>query len=206
MGYRKVIACLAKSIKHGGYCIAGKELVSDREGGWIRPVSDREDEEISIVECRCGDGAEPDLLDLLSIPMLQPRPSAYQSENHLIDPELPWNKQGRITYQDCISLIDTVEGPLWSNGYSSFYGTNDRLPQEVAAGFSHSLVLIRPEDLAVCVETEGAEFGNPRRRTRAAFSLNGQRYKLVVTDPLIREQYRSHPGRHTISGGGVALC
>ncbi len=44
----KRIVCLANSRKYSGRCIAGKELLADgRPGRWIRPVSARENEEVS---------------------------------------------------------------------------------------------------------------------------------------------------------------
>jgi hypothetical protein len=205
MAYNKTIVCLAKSIKHGGYCIAGKESVDDRFAGWIRPVSDREDEEIRSAECRCDDGTDPLRLDVVTIPLLEARPCAYQTENHLIDAGRPWRKLSHFHRDEVESLIDHISGPLWSNGYSSTYGLNDRVPENVATGFSHSLVLVKPTELEICVETEGAEFGNPRRRTRAAFHLNGLQYKLTVTDPIIRDLYRSSPGRHPL-GNDALLC
>lgn len=205
MSYSKTIVCLAKSIKHGGYCVAGKELTGDRFAGWIRTVSDREDEEIAPSECKYADGREASLLDTINIPMLEPRPRAYQAENHLINTGQRWHKQGQIDWNALEPLIDTIDGPLWSNGTSSTYGINDRVPENVASQFTYSLALIRPEQLDICVETEGAEFGNPRRKTRAAFQVNGERYKLAVTDPLIRTAYRSQPGLHRLQEN-VLLC
>ncbi|MDE3018632.1 MAG: hypothetical protein KGI53_06405, partial [Nitrospirota bacterium] len=124
MSYSKTIVCLAKSIKHGGYCIAGKELKHDRFAEWVRAVSNREDEEISSYECTCTDGHEASLLDILSIVMLEPRPQAYQTENHLIDPERRWHKKGRIDATTLEALIDTIDVTLWANGHHSTYGIN----------------------------------------------------------------------------------
>ncbi len=46
----KRIVCLANSRKLQGRCIAGRELVSGKPAAWIRPVSDREHEEVSEYE------------------------------------------------------------------------------------------------------------------------------------------------------------
>ena len=35
----KRVACLAASLKHGGFCYAGKDVDT---GAWVRPVSDEE--------------------------------------------------------------------------------------------------------------------------------------------------------------------
>ncbi|MFV2015729.1 MAG: hypothetical protein ACC656_09895, partial [Candidatus Heimdallarchaeota archaeon] len=43
MSFNKKIICLAISRKHGGYCIAGKDILNQE---WIRPVSNFETEEL----------------------------------------------------------------------------------------------------------------------------------------------------------------
>ena len=202
MTYRKTIVCLAKSVKHGGYCIAGKEVDN---GEWVRPVSDREDEEIRPEDCACGSDIKPGLFNIISLPLLEPRPSSYQRENHLIDSEHHWKKLGTMAWDDLKELVDNPRGPLWSNSNSSYYGTNDRVSEADTSEFDSSLVLIRPVKLKVCVETEGAEFGNPRRKTRAEFEYDGHYYKIAVTDPIIRDKFRSTPGRHPM-GKDSLIC
>ena len=67
MNYVKRIVCLANSRKMSGRCIAGLEIEGDQVGGWIRPVSNRSTEEISLFEQRFEDGSEPDLLDIVEV-------------------------------------------------------------------------------------------------------------------------------------------
>src|SRR6266849_9791111 len=95
--YVKTILCLADSRKTSGHCVAGREIDGNRIGGWIRPVSSREHEEISVQDRRYEDGHLPNLLDIISIPMLQPKPCTYQSENHLIADNYYWEKTGTAT-------------------------------------------------------------------------------------------------------------
>ncbi len=71
MSYTKTIFCLAASRKHGGYCFAGKDIET---GEWIRPVSNRPKEEISVVECTTPDGTQAKLLDILEIPLIRETP------------------------------------------------------------------------------------------------------------------------------------
>jgi hypothetical protein len=52
--YKKTIVCLANSIKDNGRCIAGREVLANRYGGWIRPVSDRATAELSLAEYGIG--------------------------------------------------------------------------------------------------------------------------------------------------------
>lgn len=202
MPYQKYIVCLAKSVKHGGYCIAGKEIESGR---WVRPISDREDEEIRPEDCACEGNEQPRILDIISLPLLEPRPASYQQENHLIDSGQQWSKQGKISWDKLLTLVDDVRGPLWINGYSSYYGLNDRVPNASIASVTSSLILIRPTDLVICVETEGVEFGNPRRKTRATFDYDGHSYKIAVTDPVTKDRFWPKPGRHAM-GSDSLVC
>ena len=59
MNYMKRIICLANSRKMSGRCVAGFEIGADRIGEWIRPVSDRPSEEISLADRRFKDGSDP---------------------------------------------------------------------------------------------------------------------------------------------------
>ena len=83
----KRLVCLANSRKLSGRCVAGKELIQGVVGGWIRPVSDRPKEEVSKDERQYEDGSDPRVLDLIDIPLREPRPKSYQSENWLLDPQ-----------------------------------------------------------------------------------------------------------------------
>jgi len=77
----KRIVCLANSRKLNGRCIAGKELLGGRSVGWIRPVSAREHEEVSEYERQYEDGSDPQVLDIIDVSLLDPRPKSYQQEN-----------------------------------------------------------------------------------------------------------------------------
>lgn len=189
MSYTKTILCLANSRKHSGRCIAGKEVNNDGYGSWIRPVRARPSEEISEEERGYENGQDPKVLDIIRIPMTVPRPRSYQSENHLIDDRYYWTLIERATWNQALAAVDTVNGPLWVNDESTYYGLNDRVSQHVSITLTRSLLLIRPEALRIQVGTEGADFGNPKRRVRARFTLNGEQYNLVVTDPIIERQY-----------------
>src|SRR5260221_4674169 len=73
--YAKKIICLANSRKRpAGRCVAGREVTGKGFGDWIRPVSDRLTQEISLEECRFEDGRDPSLLDVIAIAMKSPQP------------------------------------------------------------------------------------------------------------------------------------
>jgi hypothetical protein len=95
--YVKTILCLANSRRPGGRCVAGKEFAGGKTGAWIRPVDPQNDNAISEQESLYKDGASADLLDIVTIPMTEPKPQHYHTENHQIDPGFYWAKQGRAT-------------------------------------------------------------------------------------------------------------
>jgi hypothetical protein len=198
MNYVKKIICLANSRKHSGRCIAGKEVLQHGYGSWIRPISARPSAEVSEEERRFENGQDPRVLDIIEIPMIAAAPSLYQTENHIIDAGYYWAKTGELPWTDLKYLVDNPAS-LWSNGDSTYYGLNDRVKVELASKMTNSLVLIEPENLIVQVQTEGAEFGNPRRRVRAHFTYQGFNYILVVTDPIAERMFLAKPdGRYPL--------
>lgn len=206
MSYTKKIVCLANSRKPpSGRCIAGRELISERFGTWIRPVSTRETREISEEERRYEDGTDPKVLDIIKIEMMQSVPQGHQKENHLIDHNYYWVKKGSISWDDLQRAVENLAGPLWINGYSTSYGFNDRIPENLLSQVDRSLYLVRPNTMSLMIAAEGDTFGSPRRRVRAQFDLHGHSYNIVVTDPWIEKKYLANPDGET-KLKDVVLC
>lgn len=158
-------------------------------GAWIRPVSARDTEEISEEERRYKNGQDPKVLDIISIPLNAPNPRNHQTENHVIDAQNCWERKGSVSWAQLQGAVEVVGGALWRNGSSTYYGTNDRVPQSELANVHRSLYLIRPSELVIAVVTEGQEFENPRRRVRAQFTLDDTPYSMCVTDLVVERQY-----------------
>ncbi len=178
----KRIVCLANSRKLGGRCVAGKELLpDDRVGGWIRPVSARHDEEVSPQERCYPDGGDPQILDVIEVPLLNPRPKTYQRENWLLDPYQQWTKAGQMTWDHLCTMIDRDE-PLWINGHSAPSGRNDRVPTDSATGLDNSLRLIRVDALTVSV-SEPLRPSADYPILRGSFDYHGEEYCFRITDP-----------------------
>lgn len=208
MTYDKTILCLANSRKPpSGRCVAGKEIDGDGYGHWIRPVSDRQGQEISEEERRFESGKKVQVLDVVTVPMIEPRPMRHQTENHLIDGEYYWTKVSVATWKDVQEAVDTVNGPLWINGYSTYHGLNDKIPENLVKGLKSSLMLMRVPDLSIEVGVESGFEGRPgRRRVRAVFKHSGHDYSIVVSDPEFEDTYFAKKnGQYELEGAIVCF-
>ena len=178
------VVCLANSYKHGERCIAGKLLET---GAWVRPVSDMGHGEIPwkarLVDCR-----EPQLLDILDIPLEREGPDyGCQPENRLLAPG-PWLKAGRVAAGEILKYVDEpAERPL-------FYNYVDRVPmttfRRIPPDCRRSLQLVhcdhadfhrdarKPEDWRVTFEYRGAEYADLKVTDPAALVRLGRKERL----------------------------
>ena len=203
MGYSSRIVCLANSRKNSGRCVAGKEFSQDSNfGDWVRPVSNRPTQEISIEERRYQNGEDPKLLDIITIQLIGHVPHAHQRENHLIDANHYWIKQGSVAWAELADATEQFNGQLWVDGHHSYNGLNDRIPENDTLALTNSLTLQETEDLIITVGPEGIY---PKRKVRAAFSLGQKKYILAVTDPVVETKYLQEPdGEYPV--GRSRLC
>jgi len=185
------IVCLANSWKHGGRCVAGKVWTYKDFGRWIRPVSDRPDESLTLSELQYEHGAEPMVLDVLDVSVLSAKPHGHQQENWLLDAKIRWTSQGSIAWDDLLSLVDPVQ-PLWVNGQHSKTGRNDMVRADEAMRLDHSLRLIHVDELRFSVSTETDPFGSEKKRVRGVFVHDGEAYALSVTDPIYHERFAAN--------------
>ena len=186
---RKRMVCLANARTLAGRCVAGRELADRRQaGGWLRPVSARPGREVSEYERQYEDGSDPRVLDVVSVPLLEPRPHGWQTENWLLDAERYWRKEGTWSWFDLPALADPA-APLWIDGGHTYQGRNDRLPPEPAGAEAGSLRLIHAPRVELAVFSPGEAFGNRKRRVQARFSHAGVEYALWVTDPIYERHY-----------------
>jgi hypothetical protein len=132
---------LANSRKPSDRYVAGREVLENGYGGWIRPVSVRPSAEVSLKERRYENGRDPQILDVINIPMIAAVPRVHQTENHMIDAERYWTKEATLTWADLPSLVERPAS-LWLNGASTYHGTNDCVAQTHATQLSSSLLLI----------------------------------------------------------------
>lgn len=129
---------------------------------------------------------EPQLLDILLVPCDSHQPLSHQRENHVIDPDSYWQKQGRLLWEDIQSWIDTPT-TLWNLGPRSYSGLNNR----VATGQENgtSLYLISVERLCLLVGPKAPEYSDFKRTVRGEFVYRGTKYRMDVTDPVVERNY-----------------
>lgn len=199
----KRIVCLANSRKMSGRCVAGIDYAAPAAKAWIRPVSDREHQEVSEIERQYADGTDPRLLDIIDIPLLIPKPHLYQSENWLIDPQNYWVKVGTFAVADLSRLAGPVDD-LWLNGDSSYNGLNDRIELEGAKALRNSLRLIVLNKATLVVAKSSGLFS--KRSVQARFTYGGTPYWLRVTDPTVTRRYLSRDdGNYALGKCAVSI-
>lgn len=189
------ILCLANSRKLNGRCVAGRKFDGHNAGAWIRPVSDRESGEVSEYERQYEDGTDPQVLDIIDVPLVRPRPAAYQSENWLLDERYYWRKTGELSPSDLSRIVEPVE-PLWLDGHNTYNGVNDKVPVTLLTEIQTSLRFIEVGALTLAVFAPGEAFGNAKRRVQGRFVHAGQKYSLWVTDPRYEKRYLAQSDGH----------
>ena len=185
MTYLKTIVCFADSRKTSGRCIAGKEWHERNAGEWVRPVSERPTHEVSEEERRYKDGSYPQLLDIIGVPCDRHCAVSHHCENHVIDPNYYWTKQGRLTWDKIQSWLDHPTS-LWGIGEDSFSGLNNRVA--VGQEDGTSLYLVAVQNLNLLVGPKAPQYSS-KRSVQGDFAYRGTTYRMDVTDPIIERVF-----------------
>ena len=172
----KTIVILANSIKHGGHCIAGKDINSKE---WIRAVSDVHGAELSNQQCRCTNDSwngsyPPRILQKVKISFSQVSPLINQPENHVVCTNTVWHQEYKINPCDLGIYLD-YPSTLWGYGNATNY-------HEIENGsilISQSLYLVQVTNLKLHSHIDNYN----KTKRRASFSYNGCDYDFPVTDP-----------------------
>lgn len=205
--YEITILCLANSRKPpSGRCIAGKTFDGEKTEGWVRPVSIRTSHEVSEEERRYEAGTKAQLLDIVSVPLIETSPFGHQTENHTLDASYYWEKKGKATWAQVRAAVDPYDSQFWANSQSTYHGLNDKVAEAEVAKIGCSLKLILVSDLIISVRSEdGFEGNSARRRVRAKFQFRGVPYCMSVTDPEVEEYYLTR-GNGNYDIGNAAMC
>lgn len=182
----KTIVCLANSYKPDGRCIAGVD-VDTRQ--WIRPVSGPPSG--SVPEQVLSNGAALQVLDAVTIGLIEPAQYEYQTENWLLDPgHSPWQKVGQAS-SETLAALEEHPDSLWTNNDETQTGVNDLVSPEDASSLETSLTFIRVDNVDLQVFHD---YGKTKMLAR--FHHAGTQYALKVTDPQYWESYGQSLGVH----------
>ena len=184
----KRIVCFANSRKMSERCVAGKEWTADSCGPWIRPVGNRPMGELLPHERKYKDGSEPQLLDVIDVPLKGPQPRTFHSENWLLEPNSRWSLAGRAKWSDLSRLVDDPPA-LWLNISSTRAGLNDRVATTAAHCLDTSLYLLHLASLKLRVFAPAEDLGQRKRKVQAEFAHRGTEYRFWVTDPIVERVY-----------------
>ncbi|MDP8033844.1 hypothetical protein QJU43_06685 [Pasteurella atlantica] len=165
----KEIVILAKSIKHNGYCVAGKYFSTKQ---WVRLVSNSGGGQLSFEQVQYENiygRFEVKPLQRMKIGLVKEVSLINQPENWLIDNRL-WVQNYRIEKSELYNYLDKPED-LWGDShkvnYNSIESRNILIEQSLYLVKAHNLNLYITED----------------QKRRAKFCYNNINYDLPVTDP-----------------------
>jgi hypothetical protein len=181
----KQLLCLANSQKYNGFCLAGMEVGNGRFGNWVRPVSEEEHGELKESDLICEDGGIVSVGDIFLITLKGHCRHSYQSENFLIDDGYYCKKTGQSTWHDFKEIACLGQRTLWTNGFSSSNGVNDKVPLKKLSYPEKSLRFLY---LDTAILSYQKEFKG-QRKCRLEFSYQGNSYRLMVTDPEVKDLF-----------------
>jgi hypothetical protein len=202
---RKNIVILACSIKSGGRCVAGKEVVEKDGfwciGDWIRPVGKTGDGKVTLAYLNRYLGREPRLGEIISIPFDDPSPTSCQPENWLLANER-WELLNQTwDWKYMPALVDHPD-KVWLDVQCD--GRRVRPGYVESMQKPASLYLIQPDALRAAVSTETNIFVSPPRPKyirRAYIDYASHSHEFAIDDPLLGDRY--YPNYPPVDTGPV---
>jgi hypothetical protein len=200
MPTKKTILVLARSVKIGGYCLAGREVGETNDEwvtkpNWIRPLTRRTTKGKVTGEFFHGDlqsggkSKMPEPLDIVDIELDQPAEQDGQPEDWFIAKGGKW--EARESFADTKELKIFLETPqdLWLEKAIR----SDRVSHAHLMKYpAPSLYLIQPDNKALSIYIEQVrkfDGSGTKKKRRCSFSYNGVHYDLALTDPEMERKY-----------------
>ena len=180
MTYSKELIILAKSIKKGGFCIAGKNLNNYE---WVRPVKDSPFSTNDL--CNSLNHNYPiEVFSIVEMTFIRKNPKKYQPENEIVDMNLEWNYSGEFNIANLDDLIDGNETDFLDKI------RNNRIPANLInkLNLKNSLQLIKitKSNGAKVIYQEVNYYGRDYYKPRFKFNYKGISYDLAMTVPNIQ--------------------
>ncbi len=182
MTYSKKLVVLAKSIKHGAFCIAGKDIESYN---WVRPVKDTPFKEEEL--CNLSNHTVPiKIFDVVEMTFIKENPLVFQPENELVDMNVEWKYLGEFQIGDLNILIDGENNDLLDQIKDHSIHKNN-IKQ---LNLQNSLQLIRitnSNNARIIYKLDSSQ-----RYYKPTLKLDhrGISYTLPITDPTIPLSYK----------------
>lgn len=185
----KDIIVLARSIKKGGYCVAG---VDAKTGEWIRPISNNPLDEgtVPLNDITYKDGTRVDIFDIVRIKLIAHKPTRSQPENFIYDDRVGWLKQGHSSLEEVVGF----------RGYDVpdkiFYNTDKSLGEEEVSG-QPSLLLVDVKNSYINIKSFPG-----RTLVELNFEYNDENYRYIkISDERIYRQYiNQNDGKYKYRG------
>src|SRR3569832_2044862 len=114
----KTLLILANSLKKGGRCIAGREVLfypngSWHFGKWIRPVSHHGSGELAPEETKRNDGTVVQVLEFADVSLHSSQNDPSQPENWFITGPHCWSRLNRTCKLPPLSALEEKTADLW---------------------------------------------------------------------------------------------
>ena len=166
----KRICIMTKSLKDHDYCVAGIDL---QNGAWVRLVSSKDG---GAFQKALLDDMDINVLDVVQVRLKGRVQFETQTENWLVDYDMPINKVGSKTLAQIITLRG-IDKPKYI-----FENSKNELTNGEAKNLNHSLEMVFVNNVTfdTCVKGDG------KNHHKICFDYNGENYKLALTDPKLR--------------------
>lgn len=188
MEFKRMIV-LANSIKNGGRCVAGREIMGEEAmaGAWLRPVSDESEGELMPRHMVTTNSSPIEVLDIVDVPLDRYANDKCHPEDWVLATSDRWRHQKKFPVKDLVGLEENPRD-LWLEDRSN----TDRVTCDflLCQKQHQSLYLLRPKNLRVRLWREFNQYkGYKQKKTRTIFNYGDAEFNLSLTDPVATTQY-----------------
>jgi len=186
---KKNIIILANSIKKGGRCVAGLEILNDDHsapvlGDWIRAIDLTQPEGTIQSKTSFLSGGQLKPLDIVEIEFERCANDPHHPEDWVIDSATPWRMLNSFS-KSILSHIKSSSSDIWGNGKAVSPGSLGATLQLIR--------IVKP-----IIVTSGYIINNFNGETKfkSFLTLNtgGGSYEVSITDPLFSSKHNMEPG------------
>lgn len=183
MSYSKRLVILAKSIKFGNFCIAGKDI---KTNNWVRPVKKNafNGKELS----NFSNHDDPiKIFEVVEMTFINKTPEIYQPENEKVDMKVKWNYLGELEIGNLDPLIDRDK-----NDFLDKIKANSINKSRIQSlNLKNSLQLIKISKTNDAKIIYQLDYSQKYYKPRLLFNYKGIAYNLPITAsniPILKQK------------------